>query len=88
MNQPEVQIGDCIRVGDKRACVLIISENGDIYAGYFQYEGRGRNPKPWNPIKSKVVWEEGEGWVFKSTGPDGSYVRDYHEESMIRRCYS
>lgn len=87
MNQPEVRIGECIRVGDIRACVLRISNNGDIYAGYFQYEGRGRNPKPSKPIKEEVVWN-GEEWTFKNAGPDGAYVQNFREENMIRKCHS
>ena len=87
MDQPEVQIGDCIRVGAKRACVLKILENGDTYAGYFLYEGRGRNPKPWKPIKEEVLWI-GDSWVFKYPGPAGVEVHDAREESMIRKCYT
>ena len=87
MNQPEVRIGECIRVGDVRACILRISINGDIYAGYYQYEGIGRNPKPWKPIKREVVWDEDE-WDFKYPDPDGVETQSSREESMIRKCHS
>lgn len=87
MEQPTVTEGDCIEVGTgyKRACVLKILKNGNVIAGYFQYEGRGKN-KPSKPLKEEVLWD-GERWSFKASGPDASYVKNASEESKIRRCY-
>lgn len=86
MDQPEVQKGDCIWVGEKMACVLRILNNGDVYVGYFQYEGRRPKEKPWKPIGEIVDWD-GTGWIFRAKGPDGAYLHDGREIRMIRNCY-
>lgn len=55
MDQPAVTVDDCIEVGSgyKRACILQILNNGNVIAGYFQYEGLRKN-KPSKPLKEEV----------------------------------
>ena len=85
MDQPTVKVGDCIDVGDTRCAVLRIANNGEVYVGYYDYPGLGKN-KPWNPIKREVTWNDNR-WTFVHPDPNGLHINDAPEEDMIRRCH-
>ena len=81
MDQPEVELYEWITVGNRPACVLRIYKDGGVFVGYCQYRGTKKS-KPWKAIGEDIVWRD-NGWHFKSSGPDGTYLRGREERIVI-----
>lgn len=81
MSQPEVKLHEWIEVSNRPACVLRTHDDGGIFVGYCQYRGTKRS-KPWKAVGEEIVWKNNE-WQFKSSGPDGTYLRGKEERIVI-----
>lgn len=82
MNQPEVKIGQWIKIGKSQGLVMAIDgyvlnvyPDGVLGVGYYQDNIKA--------VKEDVIWN-GEFWEFKSPGPDASYLRG-PEETTVKR---
>lgn len=75
-NTPQVTKGQWIRVNDSvDGYIFNVNGDGSLAVGYYQNRHKA--------IKETVVWN-GEKWVFKYEGPNGSYLRG-EEEAIVKR---
>lgn len=67
MESPVVQLQQWIRIGSSgtHGLVLGIHRDGSLAVGYFQNQLKA--------VKEDVIWD-GSQWVFKFSGPCGSYL--------------
>ncbi len=73
---PQVSTGQWIRIEDSiDGYVFHVNGDGSLEIGYFQNRLKA--------IKEPVVWNETK-WVFKYSGPNGSYLRGA-EQALVER---
>jgi hypothetical protein len=77
MNQPQIQKGQWIKVGENEidGYVIDVYSDGSLGVGYYQNRIKA--------IKEEVVWD-GARWKFKNVGPNGSYLRN-PEAAIVKR---
>jgi len=81
VSQPKIKKGSWIVIkSDENShgidgYVFDVYSNGELSVGYYQNDTKG--------IKENVMWN-GSFWVFKSSGPDGTYLSKT-DEALVKR---
>lgn len=81
MEKPNIREGQWIKIGNPDnfdqidGYVFNVFPSGELAVGYYQNKLKA--------IKEDVIWN-GEYWVFKYSGPNGSYLRG-HDEAIVKR---
>lgn len=76
MEAPKISTGQWITVGNSiDAYVFTVVNEKELLIGYLQNASKA--------IKESVEFIDGE-WLFKTTGPNGSYLRG-QEAALIKR---
>lgn len=76
MSAVKVSEGQWIRIRNSiDGYVFQVNCDGNLEVGYFQNQLKA--------IRETVTWRDGE-WIFKYSGPNGSYLRGADEELVKR----
>ncbi|RXF00411.1 hypothetical protein [Pseudoalteromonas sp. PS5] len=76
MKEKSLKAGEWITIGDSiDGYIFSVISDAELMIGYMQNGIK--------PIKEKVVLSEGR-WIFESSGPSGSYLREV-EAAILKR---